>query len=418
MEKIIQKIVHVRLMLKFFCLLAMLFAAGCTLSPKSGAKSSCQSSFPSLAQIAAGDFNKNFLSRLTLSIDPDKPLRLYITSENFDQGMISQLENSVRNASRRKIAFLSRKDAVRIQKERSLKRNDEADRGALGLAKIAAADYLLASSLEVSSIDQRVNLVLRLVDLETSATPWSWVGCLNNTATKRLIKKTTLQRQKKDQGASSYFSLSGGYALSSDIELTPSQSQTRVRGITLMAGDSLTFPFESGYYAAGAFGFSSPEQIVRLEIEGAYSEFEGKEIEVVISGFDDLGFNCGALCDLRNGINLVDTKLTEGSLAVNMYITFNPNDWLRPYIGLGLGAKFWNLSAGPFKLNRSAFLLPLMLGLDHQLTDNLFISAEYRLDITTTLDGDDPSDDSFESNELDAITLLSHNFIGKIRWEY
>ena len=405
MEKIIKQ--NHRARLKLATVLLMFLATGCSnqsaLNIFGMGEDRCYGSFNRLSIAAAQNLNTSFASKIRPSARANRPLRIFFDSEDFDEGMTSQLVFALKKTIKRNIALLSRKDLNAVQRERQLKRQGRVDQGALGLvAKIAGADYLMTSSVAVNNFDQRLTVSFRLIDLETSGLAWTWLGCIENKVTDKLVREAA-KKKKTPQGGNTYFSLSGGLALSSDIEIEPYEDQARVRGIRLSAGDSLAIPFNSGYYVGGALGVSSPTQILRLEIEGAYSEFKGNEIRAFITEDNS---NPTAL---RNGTNSFDTKLVEGTLSANMYITFSPTG-LRPYFGLGLGVKFWELSSEPLNLSRAAFLFPLMLGVDYQLINNIFISTEYRLDITSTLEGD--------IDEIDSILLLSHNFLGKIRWEY
>ena len=388
----------------------------------------CYSSFNRLSRTAAQNLNASFASEIRPNVRSNRPLRIFFDSEGFQEAMTNQFVFTLKQTIKRNIALLSRKDIDAVQRERQLKRQGTVDRGTLGLAaKIAGADYQLTGSAGVNQLDQRFTVSFRLTDLETSGLVWTWAGCLRNQATDKLVQAAA-EKKKTPQGPTAYLSFSAGSAFSSDILIETEDPEAdseednvgnrgnrgnvdgpitgTIDGFTLREGEEITIPFDTGYYIGGTIGSSFLDQFLRLEIEATYSAFEGKEIIVNIIDAS-IARESNPTVVLRNGTNPVDTELTEATISTNMYIAFGPAS-LKPYFGLGLGVSFWELSSAPLNISRTAFLFPLMLGVDYQLTNNIFISAEYRFEVNTS--GADAG--------IGDLLLLHHNLLGKIRWEY
>ena len=411
MEKIIKQ--NHRARLKLATVLLMFLATGCSnqsaLNIFGMGEDRCYGSFNRLSIAAAQNLNTSFASKIKPSARANRPLRIFFDSEDFDEGMTNQLVFALKKTIKRNIALLSRKDLNAVQRERQLKRQGRVDQGALGLvAKIAGADYLMTSSVAVNNFDQRLTVSFRLIDLETSGIAWTWLGCIENKVTDKLVREAA-KKKKIPQGPKAYFSLSAGSAFSSEIKIetkfnedNPEEERAgRIDGFIINPGEDITIPFDTGYYVAGTLGWADPTGLFRIEFEGSYSEIRGKEIRANIA--DDMR-------DQRftRGTNDINTKLNSGSFTVNAYVNFNLNDPVQPYLGLGLGGKFWELSSSELNFTRGAFLFPLMFGLDFHLTEGVFFSTEYRFEITSS---------SSDAN-IEGFLLFNHNLLGKIRVEY
>ena len=414
MERITKQNDRARLKLATVLLMFLMFlATGCSnqsaLNIFGLGDDRCYGSFNRLSIAAAQNLNTSFASKIRPSARANRPLRIFFDSEDFDEGMTNQLVFALKKTIKRNIALLSRKDLNAVQRERQLKRQGKVDRGALGLvAKIAGSDYLLTSSVAVNNFDQRLTVSFRLIDLETSGIAWTWLGCIENKVTDKLVREAA-KKKKIPQGPKAYFSLSAGSAFSSEIKIETKVNEDnvederagRIDGFIIRPGEDITIPFDTGYYVAGTLGWADPSRIFRIEFEGSYSEIRGKEIRVNIA--DDMR-------DQRftRGTNDINTKLNSGSFTVNAYVNFNLNDPVQPYLGLGLGGKFWELSSSELNFTRGAFLFPLMFGLDFHLIEGVFFSTEYRFEINS----------SASDANIEGFLLFNHNLLGKIRVEY
>ena len=402
-----------RARLKLAAVLLMFLATGCSnqsaLNIFGLGDDRCYGSFNRLSIAAAQNLNTSFASKIRPSARANRPLRIFFDSEDFDEGMTNQLVFALKKTIKRNIALLSRKDLNAVQRERQLKRQGRVDQGALGLvAKIAGADYLMTSSVAVNNFDQRLTVSFRLIDLETSGIAWTWLGCIENKVTDKLVREAA-KKKKIPQGPKAYFSLSAGSAFSSEIKIETKFNEDnleeeragRIDGFIINPGEDITIPFDTGYYVAGTLGWADPTGLFRIEFEGSYSEIRGKEIRANIA--DDMR-------DQRftRGTNDINTKLNSGSFTVNAYVNFNLNDPVQPYLGLGLGGKFWELSSSELNFSRGAFLFPLMFGLDFHLTEGVFFSTEYRFEINS----------SASDANIEGFLLFNHNLLGKIRVEY
>ena len=410
-----------RARLKLAAVLLMFLATGCSnqsaLNIFGLGEDRCYGSFNRLSIAAAQNLNTGFASKIRPSARANRPLRIFFDSEDFDEGMTSQLVFALKKTIKRNIALLSRKDLSAVQRERQLKRQGKVDQGALGLvAKIAGSDYLLTSSVAVNNFDQRLTVSFRLVDLETSGLAWTWLGCIENKVTDKLVRAAA-KKKKIPQGPKAYFSLSGGSAFSSEIKIETKINEDdvederagRIDGFIIRPGEDITIPFDAGYYVAGTLGWADPIGLFRIELEGSYSEIRGKEIRANIMRDNPADTMRRPRAQrLTPGTNDINTKLNSGSVSLNAYVNFNLNDPVQPYLGLGLGGKFWELSSSELNFSRGAFLFPLMFGLDFHLTEGVFFSTEYRFEINS----------SASDANIEGFLLFNHNLLGKIRVEY